>query len=153
MLILRKTCLPEWIDHNGHMRDGYYMLCVSSANDQMHEELGVGPTYQKATGRSVYNVDTRIRYLKEGREGDPIEVRMRIMDFDKKRHHTHSQLVQADTGDLLAVVEAVLVHVDQSIPAAIPYPDAAQALLAAKMAEDAGTDPGPRVGGVGLKRG
>ena len=60
--------------------------------------------------------------------------------------------MHADTGDLLAVVEAVLVHVDQSIPAAIPYPEEAQTLLAAKLAEDAGTDPGPRVGGVGLRR-
>ncbi|MEP1495721.1 arginine--tRNA ligase [Pseudophaeobacter sp.] len=102
----------------------------------MHEELGVGPSYQKTTGRSVYNIDTRIRYLKEGREGDPIEVRMRIMDFDTKRHHTHSQLVHAETGDLLAVVEAVLIHVDQSIPTAIPYPAEAQARLAAKLAED-----------------
>lgn len=113
----------------------------------------LAPTYQQSTGFSVYNLDTRVRYLKEGREGDPIEVRMRIMDFDAKRHHTHSQLVHAETGDLLAVVEAVLCHVDQSIPAAVPYPAEAQALLAAKMAEDAGTDPGPRVGGVGLKKG
>ncbi len=152
MLTITKTCLPEWMDFNGHMRDAYYVLCVSSANDKMHEELGVGPTYQKATGRSVYNIDTRIRYLKEGREGDPIEVRMRIMDFDAKRHHTHSQLVHAESGDLLAVVEAVLIHVDQSIPAPMPYPEEAQALLAAKMAEDAGTDPGLRVGGVGLRK-
>ena len=47
----------------------------------------------------------------------------------------------------------MLIHVDQSIPAAIPYPEEAQALLAAKMAEDEGTDPGPRTGGVGLRKG
>ena len=84
MLTITRTCLPEWMDFNGHMRDAYYVLCVSSANDKMHEELGVGPTYQQSTGFSVYNLDTRVRYLKEGREGDPIEVRMRIMDFDAR---------------------------------------------------------------------
>ena len=152
MLTITRTCLPEWIDFNGHMRDAYYVLCVSSANDQMHEELGVGETYQKSTGFSVYNLDTRVRYLKEGRVGDVIEVRMRIMDHDEKRHHTHSQLVNTATGDILAVVEAVLCHVDQSIPTATPYPMEAQTRLAARMAEDAGTDPGPRVGGVGLRK-
>ncbi|MEL7466390.1 MAG: thioesterase family protein [Pseudomonadota bacterium] len=153
MLILRRTCPGAWVDFNGHMRDAYYVLLVSFANDQTMDELGMGPTYLSARGRTLYNLDTRIRYLKEAHLGDSLRVEMRLIDADEKRLHLHSLIRHEATEAPLAAVEAVLMHVNQAEgPRAEPFPEDIAALVAARRARDAGPDPEIRTSGVGLRR-
>lgn len=153
MLILKRTCPGAWVDFNGHMRDAYYVLLVSFANDQTMDELGMGPTYLSARGRTLYNLDTRVRYLKEAHQGDPLRVEMRLIDADAKRLHLHS-LIRHDLTDApLAAVEAVLLHVNQADgPRAEPFPDDIAALVEARRLRDAGPLPEIRTGGVALRR-
>ncbi|MEX2517809.1 MAG: thioesterase family protein [Paracoccaceae bacterium] len=152
MLELRRVCPADWVDFNGHMRDAYYVLLVSFANDQTMDELGMGPRYLSLTGRTLYNLDTRINYLKEAHEDDRLLVRMRLIDADAKRLHLHSEILNEATCAPLAVNESVLLHVDQAGgPRAEPFPPAVSALVAARRARD-GAPPLRRVGGVGLKR-
>ncbi|WP_340107952.1 thioesterase family protein [Pikeienuella sp. HZG-20] len=153
MLKLKRTCPGAWVDFNGHMRDAYYLLLVSFANDQTMDELGMGPRYLAATGRTLYNLDTRARYLSEARQGDPLRVEMRLLAADAKRLHLHSIIRHDLTDAALAVVEAVLLHVDQAAgPAAAPFPPEIEAMVAARLARDAGPPPDLRAGGVGLRR-
>lgn len=153
MLVLRRTCPGSWVDFNGHMRDAYYVLLVSYANDQTMDELGMGPTYLSARGRTLYNLDTRVRYLKEAHGGDPLRVEMRLLAADAKRLHLHSLIRHDETEAPLAAVEAVLLHVDQAGgPSAEPFPKDIAALVSARLARDAGPEPEFRTGGVGLRR-
>ncbi|QIE57114.1 thioesterase [Pikeienuella piscinae] len=153
MLELRRTCPGSWVDFNGHMRDAYYMLLVSFANDRTMDELGMGPRYLRETGRTLYNLDMRVRYLKEAHRGDRLLVEMRLLAADAKRLHLHSMIRNETTGAALAAVEAVLLHVDQAAgPAAAPFPPEVAALIAARLARDAGPAPAIRTGGVGLTR-
>ena len=153
MLILRRTCPGSWVDFNGHMRDAYYMLLVSFANDRTMDELGMGPRYLAAEGRTLYNLDTRVRYLKEAHGGDPLRVEMRLLDADDKRLHLHSTIRRDDTDAPLAAVEAVLLHVNQSAgPKAEPFPPGVAERVKARLARDAGPAPDFRAGGVGLRR-
>ena len=153
MLILKRTCPGAWVDFNGHMRDAYYALLVSFANDQTMDELGMGPTYLSARGRTLYNLDTRARYLKEAHQGDPLRVEMRLVDADDKRLHLHSLIRHDETDAPLAAVEAVLLHVNQADgPRAEPFPEDIAALVAARRERDAGPAPEIRTGGVGLRR-
>lgn len=153
MLALRRTCPGSWVDFNGHMRDAYYVLLVSFANDQTMEELGMGPAYLGRTGRTLYNLDTRARYLKEAHQGDPLRVEMRLLAADRKRLHLHSLIRHDRTEAPLAAVEAVLLHVNQAGgPKAEPFPADIAALVAARLARDAGPAPAFRAGGVGLSR-
>lgn len=153
MLILRRTCPGSWVDFNGHMRDAYYVLLVSFANDQTMDELGMGPRYLAARGRTLYNLDTRTRYLKEAHGGDPLRVEMRLIDADDKRLHLHSMIRRDDTEAPLAAVEAVLLHVNQAAgPKAEPFPDDIASLVRARLERDAGPAPEIRTGGVGLRR-
>lgn len=152
MLELRRVCPADWVDFNGHMRDAYYVLLVSFANDQTMDELGMGPRYLSSTGRTLYNVDTRINYLKEAHEGDTLLVRMRLIDSDAKRLHLHSEILNETTGAPLAVNESVLLHVDQAGgPRAESFPPDVAALVGARRARD-GDPTLRRVGGVGLRR-
>ena len=153
MLILKRVCPGAWVDFNGHMRDAYYVLLISFANDQTMDELGMGPRYLAARGRTLYNLDTRMRYLKEAKGGDPLRVEMRMLDADAKRIHLHSVIRHDATEAPLAVVEAVLLHVNQAEgPRAEPFPDDIAALVQARLARDAGPEPELRTGGVGLVR-
>lgn len=152
MLELRRTCPGSWVDFNGHMRDAFYVLLISFANDQTMDELGMGPRYLSETGHTLYNVDTRIRYLKEAHQGDRLVVRMRLIDADAKRLHLHSLIVREGDEAALAVNESVLLHVDQAGgPRAEAFPPGVAALIAARRARD-GDAPDPRVGAVGLRR-
>lgn len=154
MLVLRRTCPGSWVDFNGHMRDAYYVLLVSFANDRTMEELGMGPRYLSSRGRTLYNLDTRTRYLKEAHGGDPLRVEMRLLGADAKRLHLHSMIRHDETDAPLAAVEAVLLHVNQAQgPRAEAFPDDIAALVAARLARDAGPAPEVRTGGVGLTRG
>lgn len=154
MLTLRRTCPGTWVDFNGHMRDAFYVLLISFANDQTMEELGMGPRYLSATGHTLYNLDTRIKYRKEAYAGDPLVVEMHLIASDAKRLHLHSTIRHETTGDVLAVNESVLMHVNQTggadgQPAAAPFPPDIAELVAARRARDGDVADGQRVGGVG----
>ncbi len=156
MLILKRTCPGKWVDFNGHMRDAYYVLLISFANDQTMDELGMGPRYLGATGHTLYNLDTRIRYRKEAHAGDPLAVEMRLIGHDAKRLHLHSVIRHEGSGAVLAVNESVLLHVNQTggpggAPAAAPFPAHVAGLVAARRARDGDVAADLRVGGVGLR--
>ena len=152
MLQIRKTCPGEWMDFNGHMRDAFYVLLISFANDQLMDELGMGPAYLKSTGCTLYNLDNRIRYRKEAREGDPLRVDMRLLDAGKKRLHLHSTIYHDTSNAVLAVNEAILVHVKQPDgPKAIEFPTEVMTRVTERLARD-NTAPKPddRVGDIGI---
>ncbi|MEM7545500.1 MAG: thioesterase family protein [Pseudomonadota bacterium] len=156
MLSLRRTCPGTWVDFNGHMRDAYYVLLISFANDQTMDELGMGPRYLAATGRTLYNLDTRIRYLQEAHGGNDLVVEMRLIDSDARRLHLHSLIRNTATDAILAINESVLMHVAQTgpegRPAAEPFPPNVAVLVTARRARDGDVEKTLRVGGVGLGR-
>lgn len=153
MLTLRRTCPGAWVDFNGHMRDAYYLLLISFANDRTMDELDMGPRYLRTKGRTLYNLDTRIRYLKEAHRGDRLAVQMRLIDADAKRLHIHSMIRNEATGAALAANESILLHVAQEGgPTAEAFPPDVVDLVAARLERDASQPPEVRVGGVGLAR-
>jgi acyl-CoA thioester hydrolase len=152
-MIYETTVPADWIDFNGHMRDAYYLLCVASANDALMEELGLGPAYLAATGATPYNLECHTRFLKEAHEGDRVGVHMRLLDADTKRLHLFNELRNA-AGDLLALNEELLIHVQQvERPASAPFPPEVAARIEARRARDAAL-PAPelRAGPIGLRR-
>ena len=44
----RAVVRPEWIDHNGHMNMGYYMVVCDLATDAWFEHVGIGRAYRAA---------------------------------------------------------------------------------------------------------
>jgi acyl-CoA thioesterase FadM len=125
--------LPEWIDYNGHLMDGYYLVAFSEATEGVLAALGFGPAYLEATGCTIYTVEAHLTYRREVSIDTPLSFATHVIDQDAKRIHVIHDMVHAETGDRLATAELMFLHVRQSTGKVEPIP-AAQATRAAAMA-------------------
>ena len=62
--IYSATVLPDWLDYNGHMNEGYYGLAFGFAIDTMFIDWQL-PEYMQETGCTFYSAETHITYLQE----------------------------------------------------------------------------------------
>ena len=96
--------LPAWVDYNDHINDGYYMVVFGPATDGLRALLGLDSAGRKATGHSIFTLESHINYL--------IEV---------KRLHIYHGLHVVGTEPLLAANEQMLLNVDMAGPRAAPF--------------------------------
>jgi acyl-CoA thioester hydrolase len=130
--IFATKVLPEWIDFNGHLRDGYYGLIVSFAIDALMDRLGLDAAYRAGSGCTLYTVEMHLHYLHEVHRTDTVEVSARIGGFDHKRIHATFEMRRVGAPDIAASAEAMLLHVHQSddAVATAPFPAQVSAALA-----------------------
>lgn len=136
---------PEWADYNGHMSESVYLLVFGDSSDAFFRFFGVDEAY-RARGFSLYTVDTRIRYLAEVGEGDPLRLTLELLDVDAKRLHLFHRMMHRDTGTEVAVAEQVLLHVDTRTQRSAPFPPEIASRLAAIRDAHAGLARHPMVG-------
>ncbi len=109
-----ETCVAaDWVDYNGHMRDGYYVLVFSRAIDALMDEIGLDESYRSQTGGTLYSLETHQFYLKEVHQGISVRVDSRFLNTDRKRLHIWQAMYHADSKLLLAVQETLQLHVSQ----------------------------------------
>ena len=70
---------PEWIDYNGHLSEGYYVLVFGHATDSVMAQIGMTPEYLVETGTSLYTVEAHVRYLDQIPPGATLEVRSSVI--------------------------------------------------------------------------
>ena len=110
---------PEWIDYNGHMTEYRYLEVLADGTDAFLLSIGIDPAYV-ATGHSYYTVETHLRHLAEGHEGDRLTVLTRLLGHDQKRLHLYHELVRPADDAVLASSEHMLLHVERSAGATAP---------------------------------
>ncbi len=154
LLVHEGTVQPDWIDYNGHMRDGYYAVACSTATDKLMDQLGVDQAYRERTQGTLYTLEAKIRFVAEAGEGEAFTISAQILDADAKRLHIHMRMCRAGSGELLATQETVLLHVDQAAgPAAAPFPpEIAQRVEALEAAHRALPFPEDASRPIGLRR-
>ena len=119
-----KTVLPEWVDHNGHMNDSFYVYVSGYGFDGMMATLGLTDEYRAQTQCTTYSLENHIVYLGESKLGDPIAVHVQVLDADAKRVHAFVTLSNEKTEDVLAVCETMQAHIDQNDgPKVAPMPE------------------------------
>jgi len=129
--IYETAILPEWIDFNGHLRDGYYGLIVSFAIDALMDRLGLDAAYRARSGCTLYTVEMHLHYLHEVHRTDTVAVSARIEGFDRKRIHATFELRRVGAPGLAACAEAMLLHVHQTSDAVATAPFPAEVTAAA----------------------
>ncbi|RMF09165.1 MAG: hypothetical protein D6763_08315 [Alphaproteobacteria bacterium] len=104
----------EWVDFNGHMNVAYYAILFDRALDNFLDVVGLGHEYTRREGSSMFVVESHFTYQKEVLSGDPVAVRLQLLDRDRKRIHCFMELYQVRDGFLAATSEQIAVHVDLS---------------------------------------
>jgi betainyl-CoA thioesterase len=110
----RTDVKPEWVDYNGHMSESCYLLAFGDSADAFFRFVGIDEAY-RASGRSLYTVETHMHNRREVSEGEPLELTLQVLDHDRKRVHIFHEMRHGDDGGLLATAEQMLVHVDMAI--------------------------------------
>jgi carnitine 3-dehydrogenase len=121
---------PDWIDYNGHMTEGAYVMAIGDASDALFRYIGIDEAY-RAAGHAYYTVESHATYVKEVGAMEPLVYKTQILGFDDKRLHIHHAMHHGTTGDLLFTVDQMLLHVDTKAAKAAPVLPGPKAALAA----------------------
>ena len=107
------TVSPDWIDYNGHMNMGYYLVAFDQiATDGFFDYLGIGVEHKRAIGKSTFSLASNIDFLQEVMDGDALLFTTQLVDFDHKRLHFFHRLYHADQGYLAATNENLGMYID-----------------------------------------
>jgi acyl-CoA thioester hydrolase len=134
----RATLQPDWIDYNGHLRDAYYVVALSSAVDEVMDHLGLDAAYRERTRCTLYTLELHIHYLHEIKATDELRVVTSVLDYDAKRIHAACDFLCPRIPGSAAAADFMLMHVHQGeIPAGAPFPPEIAARLASLKAAPA----------------
>ena len=106
-----KIVTQDMCDHNGHMNVNYYYQLFDSVYTEMYyKDLGFDDDYL-ASGFSTFTLEDNIRYLKEFKLDDRVYPSFHLTNVNKKLLHFVG-ILQNDAGELSAIFETVLAHMD-----------------------------------------
>ena len=114
---------PGWIDYNGHMNVGYYVLAFDTALDVPLSALGLGAEDIAELGGSCFTLESHVRYLQELREDAPLRITFQLLDADSKRLHYFMRMHHAEEDYLAATIEEVNIYVDMKERRARAFPE------------------------------
>jgi acyl-CoA thioester hydrolase len=149
----RATVLPEWIDWNGHMNVGFYVVAFDKATDTLCAQFGCSFEYTRDKIGMTFVLEAHVTYDREVKEGDKLRITTQILDHDAKRLHYIHAMYHADEGYLAATNELMLMNIDYATRRSAPWPDFAMERID-RMAAAHKSLPVPRQAGrlIGIKR-
>ena len=68
----RDLVRPEWIDHNGHMNMGYYLVVFDFATDAFLAWVGLDAEHRRRHAVTTFCLEAHVTYHREVRAGDPL---------------------------------------------------------------------------------
>lgn len=119
--LLKENVRKDWIDYNGHMTDSAYAAVFSMAVDQLMVELGINADFRDKHQYSIYTLETHLCYIAEAHEGQALQVKIQLLDYDAKRLHVFFTM-ENDKGDPLATSEQMLMGMDMNEGRPAPFP-------------------------------
>jgi acyl-CoA thioester hydrolase len=112
---------PEWADYNGHMSESVYLLVFGDSADAFFRFFGIDEDY-RASGRSLFTVETHLRNLREAYVGDRLRLTLQVLGVDTKRLHILHEMLD-DDDRVLSTAEQLLLHVDTQAGRVAAFPD------------------------------
>ena len=116
----RAKVLPEWIDHNGHMNMGYYMVVFDFATDEFMEFVHLDKAHRDQFDVTTFSLEGHITYNREIGEGAPLRFTTRLLNFDVKKFHYIHHMYHGTEGYLAATNELMSIHVSQETRRSTP---------------------------------
>ncbi len=118
----RASVRDDWVDGNGHMNVGYYVVAFDHATDSFAEQLGVAWPYVEHRLGMVFILEAHATFERELHAGDPLRITTQLLGHDEKRAHFFHTMYHADAGYRAATNELLMMHVDYAARRAAPWP-------------------------------
>ena len=78
----------EWIDYNGHMNMGYYLVAFDQvATEQFYDFTNIRLAHKQALSKTTFTLGANIDYIREVMKGDRLRITSQLADYDRKRVH------------------------------------------------------------------
>ena len=142
----RDVVRPEWIDHNGHMNMGYYLVVFDLATDEFMRWIGLDAGHRDARRVTTFCLEAHVTYHREVREGDPLRFTTQLLAHDAKRLHYIHAMYHATEGYLASTNELMSLHVDLATRRGAPMAPEITARLAAIQAAHDKVERPPQAG-------
>ena len=127
MTVFEGPVSTDWIDYNGHMNDACYVLVFSKAIDEFMVRIGLDEAFREQHQVSIYTLQSMVHYLQEVSEGEPLRVEVQLLESDSKKLRVYFTMRHGDSGEELAAMESMLLHMDMANHRAAPFLPATQA--------------------------
>ena len=105
--------LPEWVDDNRHMNDGYYAVAFGEASWRVQDHLGLHAEYRERTGGTLYSVEAHLTWARELALGQRLHIESLVLGVDIKRLRVFHRLFATDAGYCAATMDVMMLHVVQ----------------------------------------
>jgi acyl-CoA thioester hydrolase len=112
---------PEWIDPNGHMNLGYYLVAFDLATDEFCRQVGVDWDYTRHKLGMSFVLEAHLTYEHEVRAGARLRYTTQLLDHDAKRMHIFHCMYHAEEGWLAATNELMMMHIDYQARRSAPW--------------------------------
>ena len=146
----RDVVRPEWIDHNGHMNMGYYLVVFDFATDAFMAWVGLDTAHRERHQVTTFCLEAHVTYHREVRRDDPLRFTTLLLGHDAKRVHYIHAMYHATEGYLASTNELMSLHVSLATRRGGPMTPGVMARLARiQAAHDARPRPpqaGRRIG-------
>jgi len=120
---------PEWVDHNGHLNMGYFMVAFDLATDEFLPHCGLGNHGRQNYGITTMTLEGHITYEREMMAGAGLRFVTQLLGFDAKRLHYMHFLYHAEQGYLASTNELITIAVDMKSRRSSAMPDVVMARL------------------------
>ncbi len=140
------TVQEAWIDYNGHMNVGYYVVAFDLATDHLLDRIDLGARHLKSCGGSTFTAEMNVSYVREVFQGAPLVFTTQLLGFDDKRLRYIHAMYHAEEGYLAATNECLSLYVDMESRRVAQIPAENRAKLAALAETHQSIEPPKTVG-------
>jgi len=116
----RDVVRDAWIDRNGHLNMGYYVVVFDFATDAWLDYIGLDTEHRRSQKIATFSLESHVTYAREVGKGDELRFTTRLLGFDAKRIHYFHEMYHAQEGYLAATNELMSLHVSQETRRSAP---------------------------------
>ncbi|MEZ5776604.1 MAG: thioesterase family protein [Hyphomicrobiaceae bacterium] len=105
---------PEMMDYNGHLNVGWYGILFEDAARAFFGRMDLSRDYCARTARALFVTEQHQTFLAEIREGEGLEVFVKIAGVTAKAVHVLYLMAKSASGEIAAAQETLYLHVDHA---------------------------------------
>ncbi|WP_419864475.1 thioesterase family protein [Candidatus Poriferisodalis sp.] len=110
--VLGGTVQEGWIDYNGHLNAGYYLVAFDDAIAPWMDFIGLGTAHREVRDITTFSAENHITYVREIGPDEPYVISVQLLGFDRKRIHAFQAMTQTRDAYLVATCEVMSLHID-----------------------------------------